>query len=203
MNREKGDYVIGQYLDISLFKVLGDNREKIVQTNGLIRITIAVPEELKNTSRTMMREFAIIRVHDGEAVILDDLDNDEDTVTIETNLFSSYALLYRDVTGNAKTGRDDEPKTDDYTPLELYATLEMIAGLAYLLLYFADGSVGMTEEEKKELVSRIIKWAHRGGKLRRNVALVAIFLLLVYYHSIGKKTDKKVSNIEDWMGMSM
>ena len=203
MNREKGDYVIGQYLDISLFKVLGDNREKIVQTNGLIRITIAVPEELKNTSRTMTREFAIIRVHDGEAVILDDLDNDEDTVTIETNLFSSYALLYRDVTGNAKTGRDDEPKTDDYTPLELYATLEMIAGLAYLLLYFADGSVGMTEEEKKELVSRIIKWAHRGGKLRRNVALVAIFLLLVYYHSIGKKTDKKVSNIEDWMGMSM
>lgn len=52
-------------------------------------------------------------------------------------------------------------------------------------------------------MSRIIKWAHRGGKLRRNVALVAIFLLLVYYHSIGKKTDKKVSNIEDWMGMSM
>lgn len=206
MNREKGSYAIGQYLDISLFKVLGDNRDKIEQINGMIRITIAVPDELKNTSSTITREFAVIRVHNGEAVILKDLDNDEDTVTIETNLFSSYALLYRDVTGNdrgnTKSGKDDEPKTGDYTSLELYATLEMIAGLAYLLLYFTDGGCGMTEEEKKELVSRIIQWAHRGGRLRRDVALVAIFLLLVYYHSIGKKKDKKISNMEDWMRMS-
>ncbi len=206
MNREKGSYAIGQYLDISLFKVLGDNREKIEQTNGMIRITVAVPDELKNMSSIMTREFAVIRVHDGEAVILHDLDNDEDTVTIETNLFSSYALLYRDVTGNdsgnTKSGKDDEPKTGDYASLELYATLEMIAGLAYLLLYFTDGGCGMTEEEKKELVSRIIQWARRGGRLRRDVALVAIFLLLVYYHSIGKKKDKKISNMEDWMRMS-
>ena len=206
MNREKGSYTIGQYLDISLFKVLGDNRDKIEQTNGMIRITIAVPDELKNTSSTMTREFAVIRVHNGEAVILKDLDDDEDTVTIETNLFSSYALLYRDMTGNdsgnTKSGKDDEPKTGDYTSLELYATLEMIAGLAYLLLYFTDGGCGMTEEEKKELVSRIIQWAHRGGRLRRDVALVAIFLLLVYYHSIGKKKDKKISSMEDWMRMS-
>lgn len=45
----------------------------------------------------------------------------------------------------------------------------------------------MTEETKKELVYAIIAWAKQGGKIRRLMALAAIFVLLVYYHSIGKK----------------
>ena len=45
----------------------------------------------------------------------------------------------------------------------------------------------MTESKKKELVSRIVRWACGGGKFRRIMAYAAIVLLLVYYHSIGKK----------------
>ena len=92
--------------------------------------------------------------------------------------------------GSKKSGgaKDDEPETGDNTPLELCATLSMIAGFAYLLLYFADRERGMTEETKKELVSRLVGWAKQGGRIRRYLALTAIFLLLVYYHSIGKKT---------------
>lgn len=64
----------------------------------------------------------------------------------------------------------------------------MIAGFTYLLLYFTDRRRGMTEETKKELVSRLVGWAKRGGRLRKWFALAAVFVLLVYYHSIGKKT---------------
>ena len=46
----------------------------------------------------------------------------------------------------------------------------------------------MTEERKKELVSCLVAWAKQGGRSRKYLALVAIFVLLVYYHSIGKKT---------------
>ncbi len=46
----------------------------------------------------------------------------------------------------------------------------------------------MTEETKKELVFRIVRWAKRGGRTRKCLALALIFVLLVYYHSIGKKT---------------
>lgn len=83
--------------------------------------------------------------------------------------------------------RDPEPKTADATPVELYATLAMISGLTYVILSFADRNGGMTEETKKELVSKLIRWAKRGKTLRRLLALSAIFVLLVYYHSIGKQ----------------
>ena len=204
-------YTLGQYLDINLFKVVGDSRTAITQTKGKITVTIAVPDRLKNTDGTKTRTFAVLRVHDGKAQLLADLDQEADTITIETDRFSTYAVVYKDTaaaagnrdseeggsiqlraeSGSGKTsgsGKDDEPKTGDATPLELSATLAMIAGFGYLLLYFTDKERGMTEERKKELVSCLVAWAKQGGRLRKYIALAAIFVLLVYYHSIGKKT---------------
>ena len=198
-------YTLGQYLDISLYKVIGDSRTAIRETDGKITIRIDVPDALKNTDSSRVRTFAVIRVHDGKAEFLADLDTDYDTITIETDRFSTYAVIYKDTADGGNSGsiqlsvesgsgkgsggaKDNEPKTGDATPLELSATLAMVAGFAYLLLYFADRERGMTEERKKELVSRLVGWAKRGGRIRKYLALAAIFVLLVYYHSIGKKT---------------
>lgn len=82
--------------------------------------------------------------------------------------------------------KDNEPKTGDDTPFALYAALAMISGLAYVMLYFADRRRGMTKERKQELVAGIVGWAKSGGRMRRAFALAAIFIILVYYHSIGK-----------------
>ena len=263
-------FTVGQYLNIDLYKLIGGDRTDMHETAGKIRIVIKVPDSLKNTSSKKTRTFAVIRVHNGNAELLTDLDNSADTITIETDRFSTYAIVYKDTAngggsgdgggnsgggdngsdsgnnggdngnGNGSNGgsadqnggnnngsgsnngagsnnnggtgsgvgsaknssqnnaekitvkqgsaKDDEPKTGDNTPLELSATLAMIAGFAYLLLYFADRERGMTEETKKELVSRLVGWAKQGGRFRRYLALAAIFVLLVYYHSIGKKT---------------
>lgn len=206
-------YTLGQYLDISLYKVIGDSRNIVTETNGKITVTIDVPDSLKNTDSTKTRTFAVIRIHNGKAELLTDLDDNADTITIKTDRFSTYAVVYKDTAGgngdggqsesgkpgvirvstksdgkNPGGGKDNEPKTGDRTPLELGATLSMIAGLTYLLLYFADRRHGMTEETKRELVSRLIAWAKQGGKGRTCLALAAIFVLLVYYHSIGKKS---------------
>lgn len=206
-------YTLGQYLDISLYKVIGDSRNIITETNGKLTVTIDVPDSLKNTDATRTRTFAVIRVHGGKTELLPDLDDNADTITIKTDRFSTYAVVYKDTAGgkgdggqsesgkpgvvrvsansdgkNPGGGKDGEPKTEDRTPLELSATLAMIAGLTYLLLYFADRRHGMTEETKKELVSRMIGWAKQGGRIRKWLALAAIFVLLVYYHSIGKKS---------------
>lgn len=81
-----------------------------------------------------------------------------------------------------------EPQTGEFTHVEIYATLSMIAGFTYLLLYFTENGT-MTEEKKELLVSRLILWAQRGGKLRKITALAVIFLLLAYYHSIGRQSD--------------
>ena len=190
-------FTVGQYLDVNLFKIINDNRSAIRETNEKILVTIAVPERLKNTDANRTRAFAVVRVHNGVAEVLSDLDDSADTVTIATDRFSIYAIVYNDTAdgvdnqadkGVANSQKDNEPKTGDQTHVELYATLSMIAGLTYVLMYFADRERGMSEEKKKELVSRLVGWAKQGGKIRRGLALAAIFVLLVYYHSIGKKT---------------
>ena len=83
---------------------------------------------------------------------------------------------------------DSEPKTGGTSYIKIYATIGMIAGLSYLLLYCADGESGMTEDQKKEIVGSLVKWAKKGKRIRKCVALAMIFLILVYYHSIGKRT---------------
>lgn len=202
-------YQIGQYLDISLFKVIGDNQNKITRTIDKIRITLSIPEHLKKTDGEKTREYAIIRVHNGQAAVLVDMDTDPDTITIDTDRFSIYAIVYKDAADNSANNgsnndsnnnasgsngtdigqtKDNEPDTGDNTVTQIYATSAMIAGLTYLLLYFADRRRGMTEKTKKELVSSLVRWGTQGGKLRKLAALAAVFALLVYYHSIGKKT---------------
>lgn len=99
---------------------------------------------------------------------------------------SAFALSVE--AGERETPMGKEPKTGDGTPgVEVYATIEMILGLLYVLTYFMTEQGGMTESDKNEVVSRLIAWAKRGGKLRRYVALAVVFCVLVYYHSIGKK----------------
>ena len=57
-----------------------------------------------------------------------------------------------EVSDKPTDGGRNEPKTGDASHVEVYATIAMIAGMMYLLLYFADQERGMTEETKKELV---------------------------------------------------
>ncbi len=89
--------------------------------------------------------------------------------------------------GSAGTSsKNAEPKTGDLFQVEIYATVAMVAGLAYLMLRFADREGGMTEDEKQELIMKMILWAKRGSHIRKYAVLAPIFILLVYYHSIGK-----------------
>ena len=108
-------FSVGQYLDISLFKVIGDTRSTISQTARKLTIVINVPESLKSKDSAKPRTYAIIRVHDGVAEVLADLDGDADTVTIATDRFSAYALVYKeagsgaDVTPTPTPGGGDQP----------------------------------------------------------------------------------------------
>ncbi len=181
-----GDYTVGEYLDIQLFKLIGADRTAILQTSGKIRIVIDVPDSLK-AGAGKTRTYAIMRVHDGAAELLSDLDGAEDTITIETDKFSTYVVVYRET--NNGSVPDSEPKTGDTDPIRLYATLAMVAGGAYLLLYFEERKGGMTEQKKKEITAGIISWGRKGGRLRKIAALAAVFAVLFYYHSIGKRED--------------
>lgn len=111
------------------------------------------------------------------------------------NSVPGQADLVISAAGADKTGGTlgSEPKTGDAPRIEIYATIAMISGLLYL--YLGGMERGMTEKEKKELVSRLIGWAKRGGSFRRGTALVVIFFVLLYYHSIGKRRSVNVKEL--------
>lgn len=81
---------------------MNGNETKLTQTVKPIKVRFEIPEELRANGR----KFAVIRVHDGKTAILADLDNDKNTITIETDKFSTYALIYSDspTAGNPYTG---------------------------------------------------------------------------------------------------
>ncbi len=49
----------------------------------------------------------------------------------------------------------------------------------------------MTGKKKDEICLRVTGWAKRGGKPRRLLAIAALFLVLAYYHGIGRHLAKK------------
>ena len=84
------DYKLGQYLDVTLLKKIGDEQKAVTSTSKPITVTFEIPENLRG-----MAKYSVIRVHGGETTVLEDEDSDPDTVTIETDKFSTYALTYQ------------------------------------------------------------------------------------------------------------
>lgn len=135
--------------DISLISRTGTENRKITSTAEKLSITLTIPDKLKPNSETD-RTFAVIRVHDGKAEVLNDMDNDDNTITIETDCFSTYALCYKDTPKTVQepsskpaqtpsSGSTDKEgvQTGDDNLLRLFAILAIISGGGYMLLYFS------------------------------------------------------------------
>lgn len=105
VSKKLGKYTVGQYWDISLVHYEnGDNMGKITRLNDNISITIKVPNSLLQTNVDVKRTYAVIRVHDGSAEMLDATFNaSNETLTFKTDRFSTYAVVYKDST-TPKTG---------------------------------------------------------------------------------------------------
>ncbi len=106
-----GDNEQGIYLDISLFKQIGnDPPQKVTKTNGKIKVSISLPPSLISQDSSVPRTYKIIRIHEGEVTILDAIyDPATGLLTFETDSFSTYAVVYNDATTN--TTPTTEPTT--------------------------------------------------------------------------------------------
>lgn len=108
---ELKDYKLGQYLDINLLKIIGDREGiKITQTNSPITVTFEIPHGLKGKVT-----YSVIRVHGDKVDVLYDLDSSPDTITIETDKFSTYALAYQEEAPTDNTSDSTSDNTSDST----------------------------------------------------------------------------------------
>ena len=85
---------IVQYLDLSLLLKTTEGQElgRINKLSKDITFTIAIPEELVKDGR----EFVVLRTHDEETTVLETQQNDNYTISFQTDRFSTYALAYID-----------------------------------------------------------------------------------------------------------
>ena len=150
-----GDYTVGLYLDINLFKKVGSNdATKVTETKGKVKASIVIPEGLWKSGRI----FEIIRVHDGVATaIAGTYDENTHVFTFETDQFSTYAIAYKDPASSSdSTSTSDSnssnssnstqstaPKTGDPNDIRVW----------YLLLIASLGGLGFLGYSKKKKVN--------------------------------------------------
>lgn len=88
--------VLGMYVDISMFiKIGAGDWNAITETDEPIEVVVNIPEKLLSDNR----KFIIIRAHNGEYTFMNDMDEAPDTITVSTDLFSSYAIAYVETEG--------------------------------------------------------------------------------------------------------
>lgn len=129
---------VASYLDINLIKQIGSNKKvKVTKTNGKLKIVIDIPKEFVNNDKTLKREYKIVRVHDGDATVLDaTFDVKTNKLQFETDLFSTYALIYKDkaikqTTEQPENGSfEEENKNTSQSGIPI--TLSIIIGVAVI-----------------------------------------------------------------------
>ena len=90
--KEVPGLTVGMYVDISMFLRQGKGEWNAVhRIDEPVEIVIDMPEALRELSA----DFYIVRAHEGECTLLNDLDDATQTITIETACFSTYAIAYR------------------------------------------------------------------------------------------------------------
>lgn len=98
---------IAVILDMNLVKLIdGIVSGNMHQLDKEITMTIDIPKAFLADNR----KFSIIRLHDGIAEELPDLDDNPNTVTFTTGKFSLYTLIYEDVEeGTVELPENDAP----------------------------------------------------------------------------------------------
>lgn len=126
---------IAQYLDLSFLLVSEQSNEVLGELSHLkapVSFTIAIPENLSKEGRI----FQVMRVHDGKVDLLPTVQNEDGTLSFESDRFSVYALVYTDSTGgqtnpeteNSNTnGATINPQTSDPAQTGLWTTLLVIS----------------------------------------------------------------------------
>ena len=110
---------IGKYFDIDLMQQIDlGTPSNITETNGSVTITLEVPNSLINSNASITREYMMIRVHGNGAVanvLPCTYDATSQTVSFETDRFSTYVLVYNDQQNSTGGSIDDTPASKNAT----------------------------------------------------------------------------------------
>ena len=131
--------VLGMYVDISMFIRIGAGAwNAMTATDELIEVVVDIPGKLRSDGR----EFYIIRAHEGEYTFMSDMDDEPDTITVSTDMFSSYAIAYVET---------DETGADEVQKCGLCHICPTFLGMQSFILVFDDAEEGLLQASLKEM----------------------------------------------------
>ena len=99
------------YFDADLFMQIGNGaKREITEPGQAIKITIIIPDEILNANKNVSREYKIIRLHEGQVEVIDGtFDSKTSEFSFESDKFSTYAIIYKDVPKVNDDGKNDKP----------------------------------------------------------------------------------------------
>lgn len=100
-----GDAVVGDSFDVTVIKKLTDNNvtkeTPLKELKKPIQLIFEIPSNLPVIEQGYVREFSIIRLHEvgGQIIpeVLKDEDSFEDSISVSSDKFSTYIIVYKDV----------------------------------------------------------------------------------------------------------
>ena len=149
----------GTWFDISLYKVLGEERTKLTEAGCPVDLTVSVPAELQKDGRT----FYLLSCHDGTVTVA--AQGTGDTLAWTTDKFSTYLIAYKDDGSGSGSGAEgannaagavpaqnqgqnqNVPRTGDGT---LAKTAAFVFGCAVLALVLATGGRALRRAGKQK-----------------------------------------------------
>jgi len=105
-----------------------------------LKVTIKVPEELINKDSKTKREYYIARSHNGKVDVLETkYDEKTNSLTFETDKFSDYAILYKDMkekeTVKVETTNKETVKAENKKEVKKVKTGDSTNSVLYLGLF--------------------------------------------------------------------
>ena len=92
------DLTEDSWLDISLFRKIGDATEELHKVSKPVRFAVTVPEELRNTDEDVTRTFYLLHAADGRVSVASKGTRNE--LKAESSEFSTYMIAYSDKAAN-------------------------------------------------------------------------------------------------------
>lgn len=102
----------GAVIDLSLYKSFDQEKSKVTEIDKKVKITITIPEENRGKDK-----YSIIHIHNGVSTILEDIDSNPNTITFETDKFSTFAIAGESTSLKGDVNSDGVVDSEDLTEL--------------------------------------------------------------------------------------
>ena len=155
-NKLKADEKIGTILDIVLNKNVDGNKNSVHELNSAIKLKVAIPENIINKDASIKREYSVIRIHNGESENIPVYYNANDnTITFETDRFSTYAIVYKDIIKNTEDNNqsaipDNNTSVDSKDNSVATSDTMHAAGTVWLLFAISSGMICVLSRRRKK-----------------------------------------------------